>query len=98
MEKLMGAAKPPTLVLAHNKTLAAQLYAEFRDFFPENAVAYFVSYFDYYPPEASLPRSDTQMKKDRSRSDEIDRLRHAATHGLFERGDVIVVASVSCIY
>ena len=88
----------PTLVLAHNKTLAAQLYAEFREFFPDNAVEYFVSYFDYYQPEAYLPRSDTYIEKDSSRNDEIDRLRHAATHALFERRDVIVVASVSCIY
>src|ERR671917_339408 len=88
----------PTLVLAHNKTLAAQLYAEFREFFPDNAVEYFVSYFDYYQPEASLPRSDTYIEKDSSRNDEIDRLRHAATHALFERRDVIIVASVSCIY
>jgi excinuclease ABC subunit B len=88
----------PTLVLAHNKTLAAQLYAEFREFFPDNAVEYFVSYFDYYQPEAYLPRSDTYIEKDSSRNDEIDRLRHAATHALFERRDVIIVASVSCIY
>ena len=85
-------------MLAHNKTLAAQLYAEFREFFPENAVEYFVSYFDYYQPEAYLPRSDTYIEKDSSRNDEIDRLRHAATHALFERRDVIIVASVSCIY
>ncbi len=88
----------PTLVLAHNKTLAAQLYSEFRDFFPENAVEYFVSYFDYYQPEAYLPRSDTYIEKDSSRNDEIDKLRHAATKALFERRDVIIVASVSCIY
>ncbi len=88
----------PTLVLAHNKTLAAQLYAEFREFFPDNAVEYFVSYFDYYQPEAYLPRSDTYIEKDSSRNEEIDRLRHAATHALFERRDVIIVASVSCIY
>ncbi len=88
----------PTLVLAHNKTLAAQLYAEFREFFPDNAVEYFVSYFDYYQPEAYLPRTDTYIEKDSSRNDEIDRLRHAATHALFERRDVIIVASVSCIY
>jgi excinuclease ABC subunit B len=88
----------PTLVLAHNKTLAAQLYAEFREFFPNNAVEYFVSYFDYYQPEAYLPRSDTYIEKDSSRNDEIDRLRHAATLALFERRDVIIVASVSCIY
>ena len=85
-------------MLAHNKTLAAQLYAEFREFFPENAVEYFVSYFDYYQPEAYMPRSDTYIEKDSSRNDEIDRLRHAATHALFERRDVIIVASVSCIY
>ena len=88
----------PTLVLAHNKTLAAQLYSEFRDFFPDNAVEYFVSYFDYYQPEAYLPRSDTYIEKDSSRNDEIDKLRHAATRALFERKDVIIVASVSCIY
>src|SRR5262245_41706708 len=87
----------PTLVLAHNKTLAAQLYSEFREFFPDNAVEYFVSYFDYYQPEAYLPRSDTYIEKDSSRNDEIDKLRHAATHALFERRDVIIVASVSCI-
>ncbi len=85
-------------MIAHNKTLAAQLYSEFREFFPNNAVEYFVSYFDYYQPEAYLPRSDTYIEKDSSRNDEIDRLRHAATHGLFERRDVIIVASVSCIY
>ncbi len=88
----------PTLVLSHNKTLAAQLYSEFRSFFPDNAVEYFVSYFDYYQPEAYLPRSDTYIEKDSSRNDEIDKLRHAATHALFERRDVIIVASVSCIY
>jgi len=96
--KVIERVNRPTLVLAHNKTLAAQLYAEFRDFFPDNAVEYFVSYFDYYQPEAYLPRSDTYIEKDSSRNDEIDRLRHAATHALFERRDVIVVASVSCIY
>jgi len=88
----------PTLVLAHNKTLAAQLYSEFREFFPDNAVEYYVSYFDYYQPEAYLPRSDTYIEKDSSRNDEIDKLRHAATKALFERRDVIIVASVSCIY
>ena len=82
-------------MLAHNKTLAAQLYAEFRDFFPDNAVEYFVSYFDYYQPEAYLPRSDTYIEKDSSRNDEIDKLRHAATKALFERRDVIIVASAS---
>ncbi|CAN5776820.1 excinuclease ABC subunit UvrB [soil metagenome] len=90
--------KRPTLVLAHNKTLAAQLYSEFREFFPDNAVEYFVSYFDYYQPEAYLPRSDTYIEKDSSRNDEIDKLRHAATRTLFERRDTIIVASVSCIY
>jgi excinuclease ABC subunit B len=90
--------KRPTLVLCHNKTLAAQLYSEFRDFFPDNAVEYFVSYFDYYQPEAYLPRSDTYIEKDSSRNDEIDKLRHAATRALFERRDTIIVASVSCIY
>jgi len=88
----------PTLVLCHNKTLAAQLYSEFREFFPDNAVEYFVSYFDYYQPEAYLPRSDTYIEKDSSRNDEIDKLRHAATRALFERRDTIIVASVSCIY
>jgi excinuclease ABC subunit B len=88
----------PTLVIAHNKTLAAQLYSEFRELFPDNAVEYFVSYFDYYQPEAYLPRSDTYIEKDSSRNEEIDKLRHAATHALFERRDTIIVASVSCIY
>src|SRR6478735_5562012 len=98
LAKVIENVNRPTLVLAHNKTLAAQLYAEFREFFPENKVEYFVSYFDYYQPEAYLPRSDTYIEKDSSRNDEIDRLRHAATHALFERRDVIIVASVSCIY
>ena len=98
MAQTIARCNKPTLVLAHNKTLAAQLYAEFREFFPDNAVEYFVSYFDYYQPEAYLPRSDTYIEKDSSRNEEIDRLRHAATHALFERRDVIIVASVSCIY
>ncbi len=98
LASVIAKANRPTLVLAHNKTLAAQLYAEFREFFPNNAVEYFVSYFDYYQPEAYLPRSDTYIEKDSSRNDEIDRLRHAATHALFERRDAIIVASVSCIY
>ena len=98
MSEVIVRHQKPTLVLAHNKTLAAQLYAEFREFFPDNAVEYFVSYFDYYQPEAYLPRSDTYIEKDSSRNEEIDRLRHAATHALFERRDVIIVASVSCIY
>ena len=88
----------PTLVLAHNKTLAAQLYGEFLGFFPNNAVGYFVSYYDYYQPEAYLPKTDTFIEKDASINDEIDKLRHAATRALFERRDVIIIASVSCIY
>src|SRR6187397_953239 len=98
LAKVIENVNRPTLVLAHNKTLAAQLYAEFREFFPDNKVEYFVSYFDYYQPEAYLPRSDTYIEKDSSRNDEIDKLRHAATRALFERKDVIIVASVSCIY
>ena len=96
--KVIEAVGRPTLVMAHNKTLAAQLYQEFREFFPDNAVEYFVSYYDYFQPEAYLPRSDTYIEKDSSRNDEIDRLRHNATRALFERRDVIIVASVSCIY
>ncbi len=88
----------PTLVLAHNKTLAAQLYSEFKAFFPENAVGYFVSYYDYYQPEAYLANTDTYIEKDASINDEIDKMRHSATHSLFERRDVVIVASVSCIY
>ncbi len=88
----------PTLVLAHNKTLAAQLCSEFREFFPENSVEYFVSYYDYYQPEAYIPQTDTFIEKDASINDEIDKLRHSATAALFERRDVIIVASVSCIY
>jgi excinuclease ABC subunit B len=88
----------PTLVIAHNKTLAAQLYSEFREFFPNNAVHYFVSYYDYYQPEAYIPQTDTYIEKDSQTNEEIDRLRHAATSDLLERRDVIVVASVSCIY
>ena len=98
ISKVIERHNRPTLVLAHNKTLAAQLYSEFREFFPDNAVEYFVSYFDYYQPEAYLPRSDTYIEKDSSRNDEIDKLRHAATRALFERRDTIIVASVSCIY
>jgi excinuclease ABC subunit B len=96
--KVVEAVQKPTLVMAHNKTLAAQLYQEFREFFPDNAVEYFVSYYDYFQPEAYLPRTDTYIEKDSSRNDEIDRLRHNATRALFERRDVIIVASVSCIY
>ncbi len=88
----------PTLVLAHNKTLAAQLYNEFKTFFPDNAIGYFVSYYDYYQPEAYMPITDTFIEKDASINDEIDKMRHAATHALFERRDVLIVASVSCIY
>ena len=88
----------PTLIMSPNKTLAAQLYAEFKGFFPENAVEYFVSYYDYYQPEAYLPTTDTYIEKDSSINDEIDRMRHSATYSLFERKDVIIVASVSCIY
>ena len=88
----------PTLVLAHNKTLAAQLCSEFREFFPDNAVEYFVSYYDYYQPEAYVPHQDLYIEKDSSINDEIDRLRHAATASLFAREDVIIVASVSCIF
>lgn len=88
----------PTLVLAHNKTLAGQLYSEFKEFFPNNAVEYFVSYYDYYQPEAYVPQTDTYIEKDAQINDEIDKLRHSATSALFERRDVIVVASVSCIY
>jgi len=88
----------PTLVIVHNKTLAAQLFNEFKTFFPENAVEYFVSYYDYYQPEAYMPQTDTYIEKDSSINDVIDRMRHSATSSLFERNDVIIVASVSCIY
>ncbi|TCL55364.1 excinuclease ABC subunit B [Hydrogenispora ethanolica] len=98
MAKVIEEVQLPTLVLAHNKTLAAQLYSEFKEFFPENAVGYFVSYYDYYQPEAYVPQTDLYIEKDSSINDEIDRLRHAATSSLFQRKDVIIVASVSCIY
>lgn len=98
MAKVVEAVQKPTLVIAHNKTLAAQLASEFRQFFPENAVHYFVSYYDYYQPEAYVPQTDTYIEKDASINDEIERLRHAATSALFERRDVLIVASVSCIY
>src|SRR3954469_22929774 len=91
-------AQKPTLILAPNKTLAAQLYGEMRDLFPNNAVEYFVSYYDYYQPEAYVPSSDTYIEKDAIINDAIDRMRHAATHALLSRSDVIIVASVSCIY
>src|SRR3989454_2079875 len=98
MAKVIAESGRPALVLAHNKTLAAQLYGEFKEFFPENAVQYFVSYYDYYQPEAYIARSDTYIEKDSSRNEEIDKMRHSATRSLFERRDVIIVASVSCIY
>lgn len=98
MANIIANVNRPTLVLAHNKTLAAQLCSEFREFFPENAVEYFVSYYDYYQPEAYIAHTDTYIEKDMSINDEIDRLRHSATSALFERRDVIIVASVSCIY
>lgn len=90
--------KKPTLIMAHNKTLAGQLYSEFKEFFPNNAVEYFVSYYDYFQPEAYIPQTDTYIEKDSSINDEIDKLRHSATSSLFERDDVIIIASVSCIY
>ena len=98
MANVIQSVNRPTLVLAHNKTLAAQLCAEFKEFFPENAVEYFISYYDYYQPEAYIAHTDTYIEKDSSINDEIERLRHSATSSLFERRDVIVVASVSCIY
>ncbi len=98
MAKVIEAVQKPTLVIAHNKTLAAQLCSEFKSFFPNNAVEYFVSYYDFYQPEAYIPSSDTYIEKDASINDEIDKLRHSATMSLFERRDVIIVASVSCIY
>jgi excinuclease ABC subunit B len=98
MAKVVAKVQRPTLVIAHNKTLAAQLCAEFKEFFPENAVEYFVSYYDYYQPEAYVPHTDTYIEKDASINDEIDKLRHSATASLFERRDAIIVASVSCIY
>src|SRR5437868_15267894 len=98
MANIVQQLQKPTLVLSHNKTLAAQLYGEFRQFFPDNAVQYFVSYYDYYQPEAYIPRSDTYIEKDSDINEEIDRLRHAATMSLLTRKDVLIVASVSCIY
>ncbi len=98
MAKIIEEIKRPTLVLSHNKTLAAQLYSEFKEFFPSNAVEYFVSYYDYYQPEAYIARTDTYIEKDSDINEEIDKLRHAATRALFERRDVIIVASVSCIF
>ena len=98
MANIIAKANKPTLVLAHNKTLAAQLCSEFKEFFPENAVEFFVSYYDYYQPEAYIPGKDTYIEKDSSINDDIDKMRHSATSALFERKDVIIVASVSCIY
>ncbi len=98
MAKVIETLQRPALILAHNKTLAAQLYTEFKSFFPENAVEYFVSYYDYYQPEAYIPRTDTYIEKDSSINEEIDRMRHSATRAILERDDVIIVASVSCIY
>src|SRR3954447_24054935 len=98
MAKIIERVNRPALVLAHNKTLAAQLYHEFKSFFPHNAVEYFVSYYDYYQPEAYVPAADLYIEKEATINDEIDRLRMSATRSLFERSDVIVVASVSCIY
>jgi len=94
MANVIQQLNKPTLVIAHNKTLAAQLYGEFKEFFPDNAVEYFVSYYDYYQPEAYVPSSDTYIEKDSSINDEIDKLRHSATAALTERNDVIIVASV----
>ena len=98
MANVIARTGRPALVLAHNKTLAAQLYGEFRALFPDNAVEYFVSYYDYYQPEAYVPSSDTYIEKDSAINDNIDKLRHAATHALLTRKDVIIVPSVSCIY
>jgi excinuclease ABC subunit B len=98
MANVIAQVNRPTLIISHNKTLAAQLYGEFKGFFPENAVEYFISYYDYYQPEAYIPSTDTYIEKDSSINDEIDRLRLKATSSLLSRRDVIVVASVSCIY
>ena len=98
MANVIQQLNKPTLVIAHNKTLAAQLYSEMKEFFPNNAVEYFVSYYDYYQPEAYVPSTDTYIEKDSAINDEIDKLRHSATAALSERNDVIIVASVSCIY
>ncbi|MBP0573131.1 DEAD/DEAH box helicase family protein, partial [Mycobacterium tuberculosis] len=98
MANVIQRTQRPALILAPNKTLAAQLYGEFKSFFPENAVEYFVSYYDYYQPEAYVPRTDTYIEKESSINEQIDRMRHSATRALLERDDVIIVASVSCIY
>ena len=98
MAKVIEETQRPAIIMAHNKTLAAQLYGEFRDFFPNNSVEYFVSYYDYYQPEAYVPRSDTYIEKEATINEQIDRMRHSATRALLERRDVVIVASVSCIY
>src|SRR3990172_1878114 len=98
MANVVAQVQKPTLVLVHNKTLAGQLYQEFKQFFPHNAVEYFVSYYDYYQPEAYIPQSNTYIAKDASVNDAIDQMRHAATTALLQRNDVLIVSSVSCIY
>src|SRR3954469_21720904 len=98
MAHVIAQTQRPALIMAHNKTLAAQLYSEMKSFFPNNAVEYFVSYYDYYQPEAYVPRTDTYIEKDSSINEQIDRMRHSATRAILERDDVIVVVSVSCIY
>ena len=98
MANVIAQIQRPTLVMAHNKTLAAQLYQEFKSFFPDNAVEYFVSYYDYYQPEAYVPRTDTFIEKDMAINEKIDKMRLSATRSLLERDDVLIVASVSCIY
>ena len=98
MAKIIEQSHRPALILAHNKTLAAQLYGEMKSFFPNNAVEYFVSYYDYYQPEAYIPRTDTYIEKDSAINEQIDRMRHSATRNILERRDVIIVSSVSCIY
>ena len=98
MANVIAEVQKPTLVVVHNKTLAAQLYQEFKGFFPNNAVEYFVSYYDYYQPEAYIPTTDTYIAKDSAINDTIDQMRHAATSALLERDDIVIVASVSCIY
>ena len=98
MANIIDRVQRPALIIAHNKTLAAQLYQEFKAFFPDNAVEYFVSYYDYYQPEAYIPRTDTYIEKDLAINDQIDRMRLSATRSLIERPDVVIIASVSCIY
>jgi excinuclease ABC subunit B len=98
MANVIERVQKPTLVISHNKTLAAQLYGEFKELFPENSVEYFVSYYDYYQPEAYIPSTDTYIEKDTLINEDIDKMRHSATRSLLERNDVVIVASVSCIY